>query len=141
MMHMQRPLAEELAQSGAEVPGVRHRPARLWLQRQAKSQVHVVSRKAQCLLKRSCLRSYPAYTFRHATSMVRRDLGVNKLYCFETWSQQLLDFMESFVGQEPVFIICNSVGGTFPARHYGAKTLVLSAIGLLFKASVHSRLQ
>lgn len=57
--------------------------------------------------------------------MVRRDLGVNKLYCFETWSRQLLDFMEYFVGQEPVFVICNSVGGKIPARNQGAKTRYL----------------
>ena len=40
-----------------------------------------------------------------------RDLGVNKLYCFETWGRQLLDFAEDFVGGEPAFLICNSVGG------------------------------
>jgi len=40
-----------------------------------------------------------------------RDLGVNKLYCFETWSRQLLDFIDEFIGKEPTFLICNSVGG------------------------------
>lgn len=40
-----------------------------------------------------------------------RDLGVNKLYCFETWSRQLLDFIDNFIGKEPTFLICNSVGG------------------------------
>ena len=39
-----------------------------------------------------------------------RDAGVNKLYCFETWARQSLDFLDAFVG-EPAFIICNSVGG------------------------------
>ena len=48
------------------------------------------------------------------TSVVCRDLGVNKLYCFETWARQVLDFIGHFVGEEPAFLICNSVGGTSP---------------------------
>ncbi len=40
----------------------------------------------------------------------RREQGVNKLYSFETWARQSLDFLDAFVG-EPAFIICNSVGG------------------------------
>ncbi|KAK9905695.1 hypothetical protein WJX75_004737 [Coccomyxa subellipsoidea] len=39
-----------------------------------------------------------------------RNLGVNKLYSFETWAQQALDFLDVSAG-EPAFIICNSVGG------------------------------
>ena len=39
---------------------------------------------------------------------------MNKLYCFETWARQSLDFLDSFVG-EPAFIICNSVGGVWAA--------------------------
>ena len=49
----------------------------------------------------------------------RRDLGVNKLYSFETWAQQSLDFLDAFVG-EPAFLICNSVGGApsvLPSTH------------------------
>ena len=45
--------------------------------------------------------------------VVCRDLGVNKLYCFETWARQVLDFIASFVGEEPAFLICNSVGGKY----------------------------
>lgn len=41
---------------------------------------------------------------------LRREGKVNELYCFETWGQQALDFLEAFVG-EPAFIVCNSVGG------------------------------
>ena len=36
---------------------------------------------------------------------------MNKLYCFETWAKQLLDFMAEFAGEEKAFYICNSVGG------------------------------
>ncbi|CAL8471802.1 g11344 [Coccomyxa elongata] len=39
-----------------------------------------------------------------------RELGVNKLYSFETWAQQALDFLDAAVA-EPAFVICNSVGG------------------------------
>eukprot|EP00884_Botryococcus_braunii_P007381 jgi/Botrbrau1/16644/Bobra.0068s0061.1 len=34
----------------------------------------------------------------------------NSIYTFETWAEQLLSFVDAFVG-EPVFLICNSVGG------------------------------
>ena len=44
-----------------------------------------------------------------------RDLGVNKLYSFETWARQLLDFTAHFVGEESAFLICNSVGGAASA--------------------------
>ncbi len=40
-----------------------------------------------------------------------RDHLPNSLYTFETWGQQLLDFIEQKMGAEPTFIICNSVGG------------------------------
>jgi hypothetical protein len=39
-----------------------------------------------------------------------RGSPVNTIYTFETWGDQLLDFMDAFVG-EPAFLICNSVGG------------------------------
>lgn len=44
-----------------------------------------------------------------------RDLGVNKLYSFETWARQLLDFTAHFVAEEAAFLICNSVGGAASA--------------------------
>ncbi len=44
-----------------------------------------------------------------------RDHLPNSLYTFETWGQQLLDFVEQKMGAEPTFIICNSVGGTAPS--------------------------
>ncbi|CAN0084889.1 unnamed protein product, partial [Scytosiphon promiscuus] len=34
----------------------------------------------------------------------------NSIYSFETWSDQLRDFASEVVGQ-PVFLVCNSVGG------------------------------
>ncbi|KAK9868847.1 hypothetical protein WJX84_007219 [Apatococcus fuscideae] len=40
-----------------------------------------------------------------------RDHLPNSLYTFETWGQQLLDFMEQKMGGDPAFLICNSVGG------------------------------
>ena len=45
------------------------------------------------------------------TGLHTGDLGVNKLYSFETWARQLLDFTAHFVGEEAAFLICNSVGG------------------------------
>lgn len=39
-----------------------------------------------------------------------RSLQPNALYNFETWGDQILDFIEEKVGQ-PAFLICNSVGG------------------------------
>lgn len=46
----------------------------------------------------------------HPASGLHRELGVNKLYSFETWAQQALNFLDAAVG-EPAFVICNSVGG------------------------------
>ena len=40
---------------------------------------------------------------------------MNKLYSFETWAMQLLDFTAHFVGEEAAFLICNSVGGVASA--------------------------
>ena len=40
---------------------------------------------------------------------------MNKLYSFETWARQLLDFTAHFVGNEAAFLICNSVGGAASA--------------------------
>ena len=34
----------------------------------------------------------------------------NTIYCFETWAQQILDFIDEFIG-EPAFVVTNSVGG------------------------------
>lgn len=34
----------------------------------------------------------------------------NSLYCFETWGQQLVDFIDEVVGEKAV-VACNSVGG------------------------------
>ncbi|KAK9814391.1 hypothetical protein WJX72_005098 [[Myrmecia] bisecta] len=39
-----------------------------------------------------------------------RVLAPNSIYNFETWGEQLSDFIESVI-REPVFLICNSVGG------------------------------
>ena len=41
---------------------------------------------------------------------VCRDFAPNGLYNFETWGQQLADFIDQVVG-EPAFLLCNSVGG------------------------------
>ena len=41
---------------------------------------------------------------------MRRSAAKNTIYCFETWGQQILDFVDAFIG-EPVFVITNSVGG------------------------------
>ena len=43
-----------------------------------------------------------------------RDFAPNGLYNFETWGQQLADFIDQVIG-EPAFLLCNSVGGE-PAR-------------------------
>ena len=41
-----------------------------------------------------------------------RDLEVNSLYNFDTWSDQILDFAKEVAGpDEKVFLTCNSVGG------------------------------
>lgn len=45
---------------------------------------------------------------------VCRDFAPNGLYNFETWGQQLADFIDQIIG-EPAFLLCNSVGGE-PAR-------------------------
>jgi hypothetical protein len=55
-------------------------------------------------------RRSPATCHEKVVCVNDRDHGVNKLYCFETWAQQSLDFLDSFAG-EPAFIVCNSVGG------------------------------
>ncbi len=59
-----------------------------------------------------------------------RDLGVNKLYSFETWAQQALDFLEASVG-EPAFIICNSVGGA----HYFHALIITAELTSVLKAA------
>ena len=41
---------------------------------------------------------------------VCRDFAPNGLYNFETWGQQLADFIDQVIG-EPAFLLCNSVGG------------------------------
>lgn len=46
----------------------------------------------------------------------RRDHLPNSLYTFETWGQQLLDFMEQKMGGDSAFLVCNSVGGMSLAR-------------------------
>eukprot|EP00891_Asterochloris_glomerata_P009833 jgi/Astpho2/9833/Aster-03797 len=39
-----------------------------------------------------------------------KDFAPNGLYNFETWGQQLADFIDQIIG-EPAFLLCNSVGG------------------------------
>ncbi len=42
--------------------------------------------------------------------LLRRSAPHNTLYCFETWGEQLRDFIIERVGQ-PATLSCNSVGG------------------------------